>query len=186
MSEQGEQRTDTSPAVIEALGEEQARRYLPDLAALLRDAVLGGASVGFLPPFPVEESRAYWQSILPDITQRRRVLLAALRDGRLLGSVQLELGAKPNAIHRAEVQKLLVLTTARNQGLGRLLMRAAERHAQSLARSLLVLDTQTGSVAHGLYLRLGYTEAGSIPDYALSPDGPQPTTILYRRLTALA
>ena len=186
MSEQSERRADTPPAVIEALTEDQARRYLPDLAALLRDAVLGGASVGFLPPFPIEESRAYWESILPDLTQGGRILIAALRDGRLLGAVQLELGARPNAVHRAEIQKLLVLTAARNQGLGRALMQAAERHAQALARTLLVLDTQTGSVAHGLYLRLGYTEAGSIPDYALSPNGPQPTTILYKRLPALA
>ena len=109
-------------------------------------------------------------------------MLAALRDGRLIGSVQLDLATKPNATHRAEVQKLLVLTEARNSGLGRRLMLAAERHAQSHGRSLLVLDTQTDSVAHGLYLRLGYTEAGSIPGYALSPDGPLPTTLLYKHL----
>jgi len=176
---------DMLPSAIESLTEDQTRQYLPDLAALLRDAVLGGASVGFLPPFPIDESRAYWESMLPDITERRRILLAALRDGRLIGSVQIELGARPNVLHRAEIQKLLVLTSAHNQGLGRALMLAAEEHARSHARTLLVLDTQTGSVAHGLYLRLGYTEAGSIPDYALSPDGAQPTTILYKRLTAL-
>jgi ribosomal protein S18 acetylase RimI-like enzyme len=185
MSEQDERRADTPPTVIAALAEDQARRYLSDLAGLLRDAVLGGASVGFLPPFSIEESRAYWESIFPDLTQGGRMLLAALRDGRLIGAVQLELGAKPNAIHRAEIQKLLVLTATRNQGLGRALMQATERHAQVCACTLLVLDTQTGSVAHGLYLRLGYTEAGSIPDYALSPDGPRPTTILYKRLSAL-
>ncbi len=60
-------------------------------------------------------------------------------------------------------------------------MLAAVEHAQLRARSLLALDTQTGSVAHGLYLRLGYTEAGSIPGYALSLDGSLPTTILYKR-----
>ncbi len=172
-----------SPAItIEALSEERACQRLPNLAALLRDAVLGGASVGFLPPFPIEEARAYWDSILPDITQRRRILLAALHDGRLVGSVQHELASKPNALHRAEIQKLLVLTSARNQGLGRRLMLAAEEHALSHARSLLVLDTQTDSVAHGLYLRLGFTEAGSIPGYVLSPDGLLPTPILYKRL----
>jgi acetyltransferase len=146
--------------------------------------VHGGASVGFLPPFPIEESRAYWESILPDIASRRRILLAALRDERLLGSVQIELAGKPNARHRAEIQKLLVFPEARNQGIGRRLMLAAEERAQALGRSLLFLDTQTGSVAHGLYLRLGYIEAGSIPGYALSPDGPLPTTILYKHFGA--
>lgn len=185
MSEQ-RQRPDATPAVIEELTEEQARSFLPDLAALLRDVVLGGASVGFLPPFPVEESRAYWESVLPDITAGRRILLAALQDGRLIGSVQLALSTRPNATHRAEVQKLLVLTEARNNGLGRRLMLAVERSAHSQGRSLLVLDTQTGSVAHGLYLRLGYTEAGSIPGYALSPDGPLPTTFHYKHLDAIS
>lgn len=179
------ERAEPSDIIIQALTEEQARLLLSDFAALLRDVVLGGASVGFLPPFPVEESRAYWETILPNITTRQRVLLAALRDGRPLGSVQLELATKPNAIHRAEIQKLLVLTEARNHGLGRRLMLAAEEHAQARGRSLLVLDTQTDSVAHGLYLRLGYTESGSIPDYVLSPDGLLPTTIFYKRLTAL-
>ena len=177
-----EQRPDVTPAVIETLTEAQARQFLPDLAALLRDVVLGGASVGFLPPFPIEESRAYWESVLPDITAGRRILLAALRDGRLIGSVQLDLATKPNSIRRAEVQKLLVLTEARNNGLGRRLMLAAEEQALSRARSLLVLDTQSGSVAHGLYQRLGFTEVGAIPDYVLSPDGPLPTTILYKHL----
>ncbi len=171
-----------SAIAIQALTEEQARPLLSDFATLLRDSVHGGASVGFLPPFPIEESRAYWEAILPDISSRRRILLAALRDGCLLGSVQLELATKPNSAHRAEVQKLLVLTEARNNGLGRRLMLAAEQHAQARDRSLLVLDTQTDSVAHGLYLRLGFTEAGSIPGYVLSPDGLLPTTILYKRL----
>ena len=167
---------------IEALTEEQARPFLADLAALLRDVVLGGASVGFLPPFPIEESSAYWESVLPDIPAGRRILLAALRNERLIGSVQLDLATRPNSIRRAEVQKLLVLTEARNHGLGRRLMLAAEEQARSRGRSLLVLDTQSGSVAHGLYLRLGYTEVGAIPDYVLSPDGPLPTTILYKHL----
>jgi ribosomal protein S18 acetylase RimI-like enzyme len=173
------------PAItIESLTEEQAHQFLSGFADLLRESVLSGASVGYLPPFPVAESRAYWESVLPDIICGKRVLLAAMRDGHVLGSVQLELATKANATHRAEVQKLLVLMEARNNGLGRRLMLAAEEHARSRARSLLVLDTQSGSVAHGLYRRLGYTEAGSIPGYALSPEGPLPTTILYKHLDA--
>jgi acetyltransferase len=44
------------------------------------------------------------------------VLSVALPVDRVVGSVQLELPSKSNARHRAELQKLLVLRTARRQG----------------------------------------------------------------------
>jgi hypothetical protein len=47
---------------------------------------------------------------------------------------------------------------------------AAEREAARLGRTLLVLDTETGSPADRLYRRLGWTAAGAIPGYALSAD----------------
>jgi hypothetical protein len=47
--------------------------------------------------------------------------------------------------------------------------------------TLLVLDTETGSPAEGLYTSLGWTTVGVVPDYALDPEGKlSPTTILYR------
>lgn len=175
-----------SPAIaVETLSEEQARQRLPDLVALVRDVVAGGASVGFMPPFPPDEARAWWESILPEISAGRRMLLVALAGGRVAGSAQLELAMKPNARHRAEVQKVLVLSAARRHGIASLLMRAVEREAQARGRTLLYLDTESGSGAHALYLGLGYVEAGSIPDYAYTARGDlTPTTILYKRLAA--
>lgn len=168
---------------IAALDAEWMAALLPELAALLRETVLDGSSVGFLPPFPLDEALGYWRTIHDDLAQGKRVVLAATRDGRLLGTAQLELAWKPNAPHRAELQKLLVSLDARNQGLGRRLMLAAEDAARATGRTLIVLDTQTDSVAHTLYLRLGYSEAGAIPHFALLPDGSYcPTTILYKRL----
>lgn len=169
---------------IETLDAGRMEALLPELAALLREAVLDGFSVGFLPPFPLDEALAYWRTILADLAQGKRVALAATDSGgRLLGTVQLELAWKPNAPHRVELQKLLVFSAARSQGLGRRLMLAAEDAARAIGRTLIVLDTQTQSVAHMLYLRLGYSETGAIPRFALMPDGSYtPTTILYKRL----
>ena len=49
-----------SPApAIEALSAESARALEPALAALLKDSVDGGASVGFLPPLDIEEAGRY-------------------------------------------------------------------------------------------------------------------------------
>jgi len=98
--------------------------------------------------------------------------------------VQLAPAGKPNARHRAEVQKLLVLQAFRGQGIGKDLMRTVEAKALQLGRSLLVLDTRQGDPAETLYTRLGYVKAGVIPDYARAPssDGLDPTVIFYKRI----
>ena len=50
-------------------------------------------------------------------------------------------------------------------------------------KTLLVLDTITGSTADHLYTRLGWERVSEIPDYALMPQGGlRGTTVFYRRL----
>lgn len=179
-----ERETPGERVVIAELDAARMEGLLDQFAVLLRESVLDGSSVGFLPPFPLTEALDYWRTIRDDLGHGKRVVLAAERGGRLLGTVQIEMAWKPNAPHRVELQKLLVAMDARNQGLGRRLMLAAEDAARACGRSLIVLDTQTDSVAHGLYLRMGYSEAGAIPGFALLPDGSYcPTTVLYKRLT---
>jgi ribosomal protein S18 acetylase RimI-like enzyme len=78
---------------------------------------------------------------------------------------------------------MLVHRRARRQGLGEALMRATEAVAIECGKTLLVLDTVTGTTADRLYTRLGWTRVGEIPEYALMPDGtPCPTTFFYRKL----
>jgi ribosomal protein S18 acetylase RimI-like enzyme len=163
----------------------QLHAALPDLIELLRDAVADGASIGFLPPLAEAEAHAYWEEIAADIAAGRRVLLGARSAGRLVGCVQLELAGKPNARHRAEVQKLIVHTSARRQGIARALLSAADAAARANNRSLLVLDTRAGDPAEHLYRSYGYTEAGRIPHYAANPKGGLDTTVLFFRLLDL-
>jgi GNAT superfamily N-acetyltransferase len=167
---------------IEQLTPDQALTMLDDLVELLQDTVASGASVGFLPPLGAVAAREYWEGVLADIGRGARVLLVARDGGRIVGTVQLELALKPNASHRAEVQKLMVHTRARGQGFGRRLMAAVEDIARQAGRTLLVLDTQQGQVAEQLYARHGYTRAGAIPEYARSADGTLHTTVLFYRL----
>jgi hypothetical protein len=64
------------------------------------------------------------------------------------------------------------------------LMRAAEEAALAAGRTVLVLDTVTGSEAERLYQRMGWTRVGVVPDYALWPDGRLcDTTFFYKRLS---
>jgi GNAT superfamily N-acetyltransferase len=71
----------------------------------------------------------------------------------------------------------------RRRGLGAALMRAAEAAAREAGKTLLVLDTVTGSDAERLYARLGWQRCGVIPGYALWPQGGLcSTTVFYREL----
>ena len=163
----------------------QVATRLADFAALLNDAVGGGASIGFRWPMEDGESEEYWREVVAAMRGGKRHLLAAYEGEQLLGCVQLDLAAKANARHRAEVQKLLVMQSARRRGLGRQLMQAVEELALSRGRNLLVLDVRSDDPAQRLYESIGFQVTGIVPRYAADPDGSlRDCTFLYRELAA--
>lgn len=173
------------PASLRHLSSTDIRERLPELGVLLQDCVHDGASIGFILPFDAAASQAFWMdNVLPAVTRGVRLLLVTEVDGRVAGAVQLDWDTNPNQAHRAEVRKLLVAPTFRRHGIARQLMQALEVQARQLPRSLLTLDTRSGDHAQALYLSLGYVVAGSIPAYALAPDGNRldATTIMYKQL----
>lgn len=156
---------------------------IPQLALVLTDVVAGGASVGFIAPFTNEDAATWWRTLEPDVVAGRVIVLVARLDQRIVGTAQLRLAQLPNQRHRAEVAKVLVHRTARRRGIATALMSEIEDLARQDGRTLLVLDTSTGSDAERLYARLGWTRLGEIPDYAGLPSGElKPTTIFYRML----
>ena len=165
--------------IIQSLTTPPLTPILNGLIELLRDSVEGGASVGFLSPLKRESAEAFWRDMLREVGSSRVMLIATTESGEVAGSVQLALGQKENGRHRAEVQKLLVHSRYRNQGLGRRLMEAIEHEAQQSAISLLVLDTIEGELAEQLYFKLGYVRVGEIPNYASFPDGRLWTTVIF-------
>lgn len=170
-----------APAVT-VLSAADAENELEALSQILVDCVVGGASVSFMLPFGMDEARAYWRRVVGEVARGDRVLLGAMVDGVLLGTVQLCLAGPPNQTHRADVAKLLVHRKARGRGLGRALMRAAEGEARSRGRTLLTMDTASGT-AERLYIELGYVRVGVIPGYARLPDGPLcDTTVFYKEI----
>ncbi len=164
---------------IEILPAPPGAADLDALCALLRDAVEGGASVGYLVPVREAEMISFWEGAFADVAAGTRVVLVARDAGRIVGGVQLGLATRPNSLHRAELQKLLVLRSHRGRGLGRALMLAAEDAARARRRSLLVLDTSASGNALGLYARCGYTKVGVIPRFAADPDGSLIDTVIY-------
>ena len=166
---------------IVPLHSDDAAKWLPQLIGLLRDAVDSGAELGFLAPLSDGQAHQYWTKVLAQVGKRGRIMLAAVHDGVIVGSVQLELASMPNAAHRAEVQKLLVLRSWRRQGLGQALMTAIEQAARQAGRQLLVLDTRLGDAAERLYARMGYQRVGVIPRFALNSVGSLDATVVFYR-----
>jgi GNAT superfamily N-acetyltransferase len=154
-----------------------------ELAAVLIDCVEGGASVSFMHPLSLPRALAFWQRVASDVDGGARILLVAEDAGGIVGTVQLVLDQPENQPHRADISKMLVHRRARRLGVGAALMRAAEDAARGAGKSLLVLDTASGD-AERLYRRLGWTLAGTVPDYALWPQGGLcDTSFYYRKLS---
>lgn len=165
----------------------EAEARLPELAAILVDAVEHGASVNFLAGLSMEQAAGFWRGQLPGLADGSRLLFVAEAAGRLAGTVVLTLAHQPNAPHRAEIGKMLVHSALRRQGLGQRLLRMAEDAALAAGRTLLLLDTETGSAGELLYRRCGWAEVGRVPDHSLTPDGRlADATIFCKRLNSLA
>ncbi len=149
------------------------------LADMLIETVAGGGSVSFMHPLASQTARAFWSDALAAAARGERVVLGAFDGETLAGTVTLLLNLPPNQPHRAEIAKLMTRETHRGRGIATQLMHAAEAEAIERSRTLLVLDTAEEDGASKLYERLGFTYAGTIPDYALKPHGGLTGTMLY-------
>ncbi|MDU8542586.1 MULTISPECIES: tabtoxinine-beta-lactam acetyltransferase Ttr [Pseudomonas syringae group] len=162
---------------------ESFAHYRHGLAQLLFETVQGGASVGFMADLDMPQAYAWCDSLKADIAAGSLLLWVVAEDDNVLASAQLSLCQKPNGLNRAEVQKLMVLPSARGRGLGRQLMDEVEQVAVKHKRGLLHLDTEAGSVAEAFYSALAYTRVGELPGYCATPDGRlHPTAIYFKTL----
>lgn len=159
-------------------------RDLDALTDVLVDCVEGGASVSFMLPLSRDKARQFWADAAAAVAHGERVVLVAEDGtGAIVGTVSLIPAQPENQHHRADVAKMLVHRRARHQGVGAALLAAIERAASDAGKTLLVLDTVTGTDAYRLYTRHGWQRCGEIPHYAHWPDGrPCPTTIFFKTL----
>lgn len=161
----------------------EAGRLVPALADILIDCVEGGASVTFMAPLGRAKAEAFWRGVAQGVAAGDRLLFLAEDADGAMGTVQLVFAAQENQPHRGEIAKLLVHRRARGRGVGEALMRAAEAAARRAGRGLLVLDTEEGGAGDRLYRRLGWRWFGTVPGYALMPDGdPCPAAFFYKAL----
>jgi GNAT superfamily N-acetyltransferase len=169
-----------------ALTPQEAKEAVGALSAVLMDCVEGGASVSFMAPLTPERADAFWQRVAEGVAAGERILIVARdrSDGQIVGTVQVVFAEPENQPHRADIAKMLVHRSARKKGVGAALMQAAEEAARKAGKTVLVLDTVTGSDGERLYTRVGWTKVGVVPNYALWPQGGLcDTTFFYKRLS---
>jgi GNAT superfamily N-acetyltransferase len=152
------------------------------LARVLLDCVDGGASVSFMAPFDLARARGFYEKVAADVARGTRVVLIADDEEGVAGTVQLILDLPENQPHRADLAKMLVHRRARGRGIGDALLDRVEVEALRVGRPLLVLDTGSAAAAK-LYERHGWVKVGTVPDFALWPEGGFcDTTFYFRRL----
>ncbi len=154
-------------------------RELDGLCDVLIDCVEGGASVNFMWPMTRAKAERYWRGVAESLARGERALVVAEDErGGIMGTAQAVWASPENQPHRADISKMLVRRSARNHGVGALVLAAAERAAFDAGRTLLVLDTASAE-AERLYVRGGWQRVGTVPKYALMPDGPFCSTVFF-------
>jgi len=105
---------------------------------------------------------------------RRTIVLVAVEDEAIVGSLTLELSRRVNATdasleaHRAHIRMLGVAPDQQGHGIGSALMHDAEGRARAAGKTEITLHTtESMAVARAMYDRLGYERT---PDEVL-PDG---------------
>jgi len=149
------------------------------LAEILVETVAGGGSVSFMHPLDPSAARAFWEASLAAADRGERVVLGAWDGEALAGTVTLLLDLPQNQPHRADIAKMMTRPSHRGRGAASALIAEAERAARARGRTMLVLDTAVIDGAAGFYERAGFTLAGTIPDFALTPDGRLTGTSYY-------
>lgn len=158
---------------------EALEKHLPSLQALLISSVNldpSTSSMGFLAPLDNERARQFWLEIASSLTGPNpevAMMMAISEDtGDAIGSVLVARMLKETHSYRGEIRKLAVHPDYQGRGIGKLLMKAIERHARNVMNlDFLVLSTATDTPARAFYLKTGWTEWGICPDYAKLANG---------------
>lgn len=165
---------------VRRVGANEATACIEELVDILIDCVEGGASVSFMLPISREKALRFWRHVTDSVACGERVLLVAEDgNGQIVGTVQMITAQPENQPHRADIAKMLVHRKARKKGVAQRLMAEVERAARDENKHVLVLDTVTGGDAERLYERAGWQRVGTVPNYALMPDGEFCGTTFY-------
>ncbi|KAI1358929.1 acyl-CoA N-acyltransferase [Xylaria arbuscula] len=186
--------TGKSPNILRVGDISHLSKYLPSLQHLLQRCVNDDpatSSIGFLAPLSDQDAMDHWLDLQTSITGPRpenMLLVATLDNGNgdsdmhvnrngdnsaaVIATVVIARALKQTHAYKGEIRKLLVHPDFRRDGLGAAMMAEAERVArEELGLELFVLDTAMDTPARRFYLKMGRTEWGLCPDYAMDAAG---------------
>ncbi|KAI1490576.1 acyl-CoA N-acyltransferase [Biscogniauxia mediterranea] len=167
---------------------------IPYIAALHAACISQDQTIAtFLPPLHHEKLLAWWKDAIAEAGRGSRLISLLLLDdddesavaatttkgAELVGVVTLSMPPSETGAHRGVVEKLFVSPKYRRRGGARTLMAHLEAEALKRGRKLLILDTEAGSAAAQVCPRLGFTQIGMIPAYAVSPAGGLKDELFY-------
>jgi len=164
---------------IVELSADEVRAAADELGGLLLDAHASNMALGLAAPLTAEHAREVWVETAAKLDPERRVLLAAVDDDVVVGTVQIVRAEAENGQHRAEIQRLAVRGDRRGGGLGRALLDAAVERARTLGLRLLWLSTHEATGSDRFYGAVGWTRLGALPLYSQRPDGTLAGSAFY-------
>lgn len=169
--------------VVRSLDTAAAASAARGLGRILQDCAADGSAMGFLPSLSLEQAQAFYREAAKSIAAGQGCLLVAWAEGRLVGSVLVNLDRPTDQLHQAEIHALLVAPDARGQGGEAALLQRAEVVAQGAGRLLLTLQTRAGDPLDHLCCANGWIQAGQLPGAIRRADGSfSDAALLYKAL----
>jgi GNAT superfamily N-acetyltransferase len=166
---------------IRELTGDEVRAAADELGRLLLDAHASNMALGLSGPLTSEHAREIWVETAGRLHPERRVLLAALEEGVVVGTVQVARAEAENGSHRAEIVRLAVRGDRRGSGIGKALLDAATERARALGLRLLWLTTHAETGSDRFYDAVGWSRLGVLPAYSARPDGTLAGGAFYYR-----
>ena len=157
---------------IVELSADEVRAAADELAQLLLDAHASNMALGLRGPLTREHARETWLDTAGRLDPERRVLLVALEDGVVVGTVQVVRADAENGRHRGGDR---AARGARRPARRRHRQGAARGGGGARARQLglrvLWLSTHAGTASDRFYEAAGWSRLGELPLYSERPDG---------------
>ncbi|KAI3399663.1 hypothetical protein diail_6012 [Diaporthe ilicicola] len=181
------------PTIFDPAVHSHLTPYLAGLQAqcITRDLMIGS----FLPPLSNDKLLNWWKDRIAESRAGTRVIILLLNEAEpgakvrgedLVGVAMLATPHSETSPFRARVESLLVAAKYRRNGGSVALMHAVHGQAILKGKTLLMAETESGTVAEKVFKKLGYDEIGKVPNYSLNASSElREGVFLYKALNSL-
>ncbi|KAH8884765.1 hypothetical protein GQ53DRAFT_377643 [Thozetella sp. PMI_491] len=182
------------PMATAVFSQEHHGALVPYIAALHASCITMDQMVGpFLPPLMNDKLLAWWKDRITEANKGTRIIVLLLPEAKaagvkplgtdLRGLAMLKLSESETGSFRGHIDAVLVNQKHRRQGGARALVGTLEHEAARRGRTLLLVDSETGSAGEQVFKSLDYVEIGKVPQFSrVLPSGKKGETFFYKDL----